>query len=131
MDDRTKTLLEQYKTFADVYKHHFDLYVKGYVVYFGAMGALCGFLYRQDHGAASKLYISFLIPIISIVAFIACVQSRKWVHDLKSAMEKIERELGVESFPFTGALGITFATFCGVVALFLFGLWNVWIFRGR
>jgi hypothetical protein len=132
MDERTKTLLEQYKMFIDVYKQHFDLYLKGVVLYYAAMGAVCGLLYRQDSRVASTpflaIMISILLPIASVIALVGCAKSRGWVLDLKSAMEKIETELGVVSFPFSGPLGIILTIKFSASVFLLFGVLNiVWL----
>jgi len=132
MDDRTKTLLEQYKMFIDVYKQHFDLYAKGFAVYFAGMGALSGFIYRhQDTVSTAKLYVAYLIPALSLVGFFGCYKCSKWVRHLMSATGKIEKELGVESFPFSGPLGIIWATAFGVAVFMLFGIIDIWLLRGH
>jgi len=122
--------MTQWKTALEVYRHHFDLFLKAVALYFAIVGALAGFIYRDNMPLASQKSLSILISLLSIVSILGCWLSRRYVKALQTLVDTIARELHIKDFPFTGALNITalFAWTSGV--LVIIALFNAfWFIR--
>jgi hypothetical protein len=96
----------QLSSYLDVYKHHFDLFLKGVAGYFVVVGTLTSFTFAKEMSRNQKIVFPVVISIGSLIALFACVISRQWVKDLERAVERITSALSGEPFPFSGAKGI-------------------------
>lgn len=112
-------LMTQWKTALEVYRHHFDLFLKAVALYFAIVGALAGFIYRDNMPLASQKSLSILISLLSVVSLLGCWLSRRYVKTLQALVGSLARELHIQDFPFTGALNITslFAWTSGALAI--------------
>jgi hypothetical protein len=99
-------LRAQLSSYLDVYKHHFDLFVKGVFGYFVVVGALTNFAFDEGQPVRRGVLFALTISIASVIAFFSCVISREWVKDLERAVRRITDALSGEPFPFSGAKGI-------------------------
>src|ERR1035441_1669360 len=93
--------------YLDVYKHHFDLFVKAVFLYFATMGATAGYVFAGSTTRGAKIAVLLVGAALSLVAECACVVSRRWVVAVDRRVAKFAEELGVESFPFNGARDTT------------------------
>lgn len=98
---------DQMSMYVDVYKHHFDLFVKGVFLYFAVMGAAAGYVFGSATSRGSRIAVLLMASAISLVAQSACVVSRKWVRAVAMRVEKIAERLNIDAFPFDGAASIT------------------------
>jgi hypothetical protein len=119
--ERTKVLLTQYQALLEVYKQHFDLFLKGVTVYLAAMSAIAGFAIAKETSANIKLLLSALIPCGSLIAFFGFLISRRWVAHLQKSLESIEAELRIQPFPFSGPKGIILTMILAALAFFIAG----------
>jgi hypothetical protein len=124
---QNENLLEQVKLHLDVYKTHFDLFVKAMALYFAALGAVAGFIYGKDANQASQA-LSIVIVIGSLAFLAGCVASYGWVKQVEESVRKAEDWLKIHPFPFSGAkgvitaMGVACAVFAVLAALKLFGV---------
>jgi hypothetical protein len=123
--DRPKVLLTQYQSFLDIYKHHFDLFLKGILGYLASISVMAGFIFRTETSKYHKIALSVVIPLASLVAFLGCLKSRRWVLDLQSSIDSIEGELKVQPFPFSGPKGIILTAIVISLGFFGFGIVNI------
>jgi hypothetical protein len=118
--DATKLLGDQLGRLLDLYKHHFDLFLKalaGYLAVLGFIGSsLCGSVATQE----TRIVLSSLISVASLGGIAGAVISIKWVRALRARMLKICQLLGVEEPPLQSAEHIVTGALC-VFVLFLIG----------
>jgi hypothetical protein len=120
-------LLEQVKMHLDVYKTHFDLFVKAMALYFAALGAVAGFMYGKDASQASQA-LAIVIVIGSLAFLVGCAASYSWVEQVEQSVRKAEKWLDIHPFPFSGAkgviaaMGIACAVFAVLAGLKLIGV---------
>jgi hypothetical protein len=96
-------LLKQLSLFLDIYKQHFELFIKSAVVYLAVLGATAGYVFRDGAGRGSQVALSVFIVLLSGLAIFACEVSGRWVRDLEAVADKIADSIQVERFPFSGA----------------------------
>jgi hypothetical protein len=104
--DSSERAFRQLKMYIDVYKYHFDLFLKGVVLYLATVGAIAGFIYRSGASVESQVVLSAIVSIGSIIAMFGCYVSRKWVIALEEAVNNLAEQAGAERFPFSGAKGV-------------------------
>jgi hypothetical protein len=110
-------LLSQLKTWLDVYKHHFDLYVKGVAFYLAAAGALSGLIFREGATMAARRTLAIVLTIFCIGAVVGSFLSWRFVARLREDTDAIAAALGIRPFPFSGARSITLLFSCIAAAL--------------
>lgn len=120
-----EVLLTQYKSFLDVYKHHFDLFLKGVAVYLVAMSTIAGFAFGKEASENARFILSLLIPCGSVIAFFGFLKCRRWVFDLQKSLESIETELKIQSFPFSGPKSVIFTMLIVSAVLMAAGFINL------
>jgi hypothetical protein len=122
--------MAQWQTALEVYKHHFDLFIKAVALYFTIIGAAAGFMYRDNIPVTSQRALSILIGLLSAVAMLGCWVSYRYVKRLQEFVSAITSELQLKEFPFTGALAVTglFAWTAG--GLVVIALLNAVLFIG-
>ena len=89
--------------FIDVYKHHFDLFVKTVFLYFAAMGTAAGYVFRTSATPESKMAVCGVAAAVSIVAVVTCIVCQKWVLRLENTVTAMCIQLALLPFPFSGA----------------------------
>jgi hypothetical protein len=93
--DSSERALRQMKMYVGVYKHHFDLFVKGVFLYLSAVGVIAG---------ESQVVLSAIASIGSVIAMFGCYVSRKWVIALEEAVNNLADQAGTERFSLLPAL---------------------------
>lgn len=119
--------LEQLKLHLDIYKTHFDMFLKGTALYFAALGAIAGFLYRDGASRQSQIALSCVVVGGSITFLVACVAARAWVRELALSVRKAEEKLAMDPFPFSGAIGVIGAMIAGCALFIVFGVVSLWL----
>ena len=75
--------LKQLDLYLGVYKQHFDLFLKGTVLYLAVVGAIASYVFASGTDRPLKAGLSLIIAVGSLVAFSGFRVSRKWVLDLE------------------------------------------------
>ena len=117
--------LEQLRLHLDVYRNHFELFVKAMGLYFAALGAIGGLMYRDGVSRSSQVAFSALIVSGSIIFLDGCIVSLRWVRDLEVSVRGAEMQLGIKPFPFSGANGVIGVMMVVCVIFALFGVVNL------
>ncbi len=98
-----EALGKQVALYMDVYKHHFDLFVKGTAVYLAIVGTVAGLVFKDGTRLPLQVALCIFVMLISCVGGYACYWSDKWVCDLERVIRGMIEELEMEQFPFWGA----------------------------
>jgi hypothetical protein len=115
--DLLKDLL---KTYLDIYKHHFDLFVKAGAGYLAAVAFVAGLIFSGTAEKHAKAVLCVSLCGGSILAVFGALLSFHWVRCLEREVRTISSELGVGMFPFIGAKLVTW--FLAALALLFFAL---------
>ncbi|HZF08423.1 MAG TPA: hypothetical protein VFE33_06490 [Thermoanaerobaculia bacterium] len=112
-------LMAQWQTAMEVYKHHFDLFLKAVALYFAIVGAVAGFMYRDSFPLSSQRALSVLIAFLSVVTMMGCWMSFRYVKRLRDLVSALASDLRLKDFPFTGALSVSglFSWTAGAIAV--------------
>src|SRR2546425_12803203 len=102
-----EALRAQLTMYMDLYKHHFDLFVKAVVIYFAAMGAIAGYVFNDSLSSGTRVAVSSVAGIVSLLALVACVCSRRWVTTVEQHVTMMCRQLNLVPFPFSGSRHMT------------------------
>ena len=106
----------------DLYKHHFDLFVKGYVVYLAIIGTVASFVFRPETGPLTRALLLGLAVLMSALATVAWITGIVWSDAFRKEIRDICGRLGDLQIPMfgvkimltLGVLGSFSITLCGV-----------------
>jgi hypothetical protein len=113
-------LKEVLKAYLEVYRNHFDLFVKGAAGYILSVGFVAGVVFG---GSADRQIKATLVTAVcggSVIAIIGAIISLVWVVRLEREADRISNALGVGCFPFIGAKLMTLLL--AVLAVMFFAL---------
>ena len=99
----TGTHETELRLYHDAYKHHFDIFIKGGLIYFAIIGAITGYVFRQELTELTKYALVFFIAAFSVITAIGCLTSMYWLAQVKSRVHELNKALGMVAFPFDGA----------------------------
>lgn len=74
--------LDELKLYLDAYKHHFEIFIKGALIYFGIIGAISSYLFREGINDLTKCALALFIIVISLITALGCWTSLKWLRRL-------------------------------------------------
>ena len=115
---------EQFAIYIEVYKQHFDLFVRGSGLYVVAVGILAGILFRDVTANSTRSLLSFGIAAFSFAALFGCIVSWVWVRQLQKNIDHYTSIIQAESFPLGGAKGIIITV--GIVSIMLVGAGSIY-----
>jgi hypothetical protein len=110
----------------DVYKHHFDLFIKALALYLGTCSIISGFIFQNEVSFELKLVLSILIQLASILVVLGCYISIKWIEDIESIVKSIEDMLDIQHFPFSGAKRVVILMMMVSIFIFTINIINIW-----
>lgn len=119
--------LSQFKLYIDVYTRHFDIFLKGVIIYLALLGGVAGFIYHDNVTFGTKVTLSVMASILSLIMFVACLMSRLFLIDLKIIIDEVADELGIRRFPFSGAMGVILGATAGTVVFCVAGALNLYL----
>jgi hypothetical protein len=110
-------LQKQLELYLEIYKHHFDMYLKAVALYLAVLGGVLAYLFRAETSAADRRILASFIVLLSVGAVVGSLLSRRWVIDVQRIHHAIAADLGYPLFPFTGAtrIVILIMSLCGLV----------------
>lgn len=79
-DTDYKRLWEQMVLFVDLYKHHFDLFVKGFVVHLAIIGSGAGLAFSDKLDPFIRRWLLILVVALSVVSVVAWIVSLRWAY---------------------------------------------------
>ncbi|MCL4501003.1 MAG: hypothetical protein M1438_03995 [Deltaproteobacteria bacterium] len=105
-------LIKHLDMYMDIYKHHFNLFLKGVTIYLVSIGVIAGYIFKGDINIHTQAILSSLFIIESIGAFLCCVFSFRWINTVDKIVRRIILQLNVSvsSFPFGGVKGVILTT---------------------
>ena len=110
---------ELLKLYVDLYKHHFDLFLKGYAVYLAIVATVAGFVFRGEIEPVTRAALLLLVALVSIAAVIAWSTAFFWARAFGSQVQSLCRELGIPSMPMFGVKAILVIADAGALIMFL------------
>lgn len=111
---------ELLKLYVDLYKHHFDLFLKGYAVYLAIIATAAGFVFRDGTEPLTRTALVLLVAIVSIAAVVAWSTSFFWARAFGFQVQNLCRELGIPLMPMFGVKVILLIATAGAFIM-LFG----------
>lgn len=115
-------LHSQLKTYLEIYRHHFDLYLKAIALYLGVVGATATYIFQEGVNGQTRVALSVFITVVSLGSVAGGYVSRGWVMEIEKRAHSLSAELSLDQFPFSGAKGVihVMVTLSGVVAVVAF-----------
>jgi len=62
--------IEALMIYIDIYKHHFDLFLKGYIFYLAVIGAIAGLVFSNEVDAQTSQFLLFFMSTVSVMAIL-------------------------------------------------------------
>jgi hypothetical protein len=82
--------------YLDLYKAHYDLFVKAFAVYLAFVGTITGIVFQHPNRPGEmRMALSAFVAMDSILAIIASWISLKWIHETQGHLERICGDLGI------------------------------------
>ncbi len=119
---------ELLKIYVDIYKHHFDLWLKGYVFYLAIIGSTAGFIFGKDTSPVTRKFLMLFAVTVSAVSLIAWFVGWMWAKDFSIAVERVapanSPPLALKGFRTAIVLGFVGAVviLCGSLLLYRQGV---------
>ena len=120
----TVALREQLKNHLDIYKHHFDLFVKGGGAFLAVMGFVANIIYGGDVTDSLKADLCVLAAGGSLAGFLGGLLSLRWVMLLEAQVKTMAQTLEVPPLPFVGAKWVTLLQMFVSCLFFVMALWT-------
>lgn len=104
-DDRIQMGMheKELQFYLDAYKHHFDLFIKGALIYFAIIGFIAGYVFRKEMSEITRYALVFFIAAFSVITAFGCVTSLSWLAQVKSRVHELNKAVGMAAFPLDGA----------------------------
>lgn len=100
----------------DVYKHHFELFLKGFVVYLAIVGTTAGFYFEAADGHKKIFFAGFII-VVCIIGMMAWITSHLWVRKFTRDLKSLYEDISVAPPPMFGAYWVTVCGMAGTLAI--------------
>ncbi len=89
----------------EVYKHHFDLFLKFNALYLAAVGAMAGYMFTPPATPSVRQSLAFMIAVASVVGFFGNAVARFWLRDLKKTCTHALLSIGNSFISIFGCFG--------------------------
>ncbi len=116
MNTTTEKLPEIY---LDLYKHHFELYLKGFFIHLVVVGAISGFLFATESPAVGNAAIALASMglVVTIVGLLGSILAFVWAFRMRSVCLTMCNKLSIEPPPMFGGIATTILLMMGSVGL--------------
>jgi hypothetical protein len=119
--DRAKLIADQLGRLIDLYKHHFDLFLKGVAGYLAIIGFIAGAITKAP-SRSNRIALFGLISVVSLFAFVGSVISWNWVRVMRDGMHDLCKTLDLVEPTLSPAERIVILMIFFCVTLFLGGI---------
>jgi hypothetical protein len=93
---RIDLLKTQMLIHVDLYKAHFDIFLKGTALYLGLAGAILGFTLQSKPDTKTLCGLSIVLVVGSIIGIVGGAISRQWIRKTKQLLSDVCKELQLE-----------------------------------
>jgi hypothetical protein len=104
--DEYERLWRRLVLFVDLYKHHFELFVKGFVVYLAIIAGASGIAFGGKVSTRTQQSLLVLVGLTSLCACIAWIVSLVWVARFATLFHELCDRLDVPRLPAFGVKAI-------------------------
>lgn len=94
---------EYLRLLVETYRHHFDLFMKSWILYFAVIGGVGGYLGQSGLRAEVRMLASAVMVVASLVGVQRCQPIYDWVVDLESTLRTLTTELALPPISLSGA----------------------------
>jgi hypothetical protein len=113
-----------------VYKHHFELFLKGLALYLAIIGGTAAYLYRDGATRDARVALWLFLFLVSALAIAGCKVSLDWVSAIEGTVTRLSTAIGLEPFPLDGAKGakgIVTMVMLGAMVVLALATYNLWL----
>jgi hypothetical protein len=100
--DSAQNVFEYLKLNVELYKHHTDLFLKGFALYLAVVGTLSGLLFSDRVNNQTRKYLAVIVTVGSVLAFVGCLISYKQIKVMDLHMTNLCSQLALEPIPLLG-----------------------------
>lgn len=97
--DRIRLQSEHLGRLLDLYKHHYELFVKGYILYLGIVSAIATLLFRFVEAPGERRLLSVIAAAISILSIASCALGFRWAQDVDRDVSTLTSRLELPPVP--------------------------------
>ena len=114
--------LENFRILADIYKHHWDLFLKGFALYLVACSVIAGYTVSQNIDPWQRVSAGAAISVASLFSFWGVNVSQRWLTTVVTKLVSLASESKVETFEFDGPIRILDIMRLITIVFFISGL---------
>jgi len=85
----------QLSIYIDLYKHHYDLFLKAAGIYLAVVSVLASYIFRADVNFATKCALSIIVSIAAIIGFFGGKLYIEWLTSTEKSVSDISNKLGI------------------------------------
>lgn len=98
--DETDLFKVQLSIYIDLYKHHFDMFLKAAVIYLGVVAGLAALSFNAKT-FVGKCGLAILVSIATVVGFLGGKIYKEWLISTERVLSDISTKLGILPVDFT------------------------------
>jgi hypothetical protein len=91
----TDLLKMQLSIYIDLYKHHYDLFLKAAGIYLAVVSVLAGYMFRADVNFVTKCALSTIVSIAALIGFLGGRLYKEWLTSTEISVGNISDKLGI------------------------------------
>jgi hypothetical protein len=101
VDAGARELIDNYRfvltMYIELYKHHFDLWLKAQALYVAIEGTAAGLIFRTELAIRARMAICLFACICSVFAVLGGIITRRWLFGMEGAISRASALLGLEA----------------------------------
>jgi len=131
--DRTKLMSDQLGRFIDLYKHHFDLFLKAVAGFLAVLGFIGNGISSPQASQVNRIVLAALMALAAVFGLAGSVIAKRWVRLMREKVQKLCSELEIEEPSMYSAEAIVTVMICLCVVFFIGGscyaiaIWRGWV----
>jgi len=108
-----------------VYKHHFELFLKGVAIYVALIGGSVAYGFHRDATPEIRSILMTFLAAVSVLAIYGCWTSFSWVSEIEVVIKRVSASISSEPIPLWGAKRIVSAVLAGAVLVLALSAYTV------
>jgi hypothetical protein len=115
--DSEASALESFKIFVDLYKHHIDLWLKGYLVYLATIGVIAGFLFSKETVPTVRWFLILFLVTVSAVSVAAWTVGLVWLRRFDAILRDLSLRARVPTISLFGFKAVVLLGLIGAIII--------------
>ena len=103
---------DAFKVFVEIYKHHFELWLKAYLAYLAIMGVVAGILFKPETPLDSRKFLVLFVVTVSLLSVVAWSIGLVWLRQFEKTIDQLS---AAANFPTLRLSAFKLLVFVGLI----------------